>query len=114
MELKLMNMSKSRRKPIRHETPDLKAKHRQLSEVLKNRMAVLEFRPGDKFLSVREIAEKYDVSMLTSHKSVQELVAQNLLIARQSKGYFVAPGAEELHAAIRSPLITILTRMAFT
>jgi DNA-binding LacI/PurR family transcriptional regulator len=92
-----------------HTKADLKTKHRQLSDVLRNRLLVEKLRPGDRFLSVREIAEKYDVSLFTSYKSVQNLAQQNLLVLEQYRGCFVAEGVRTLQDALAKPLITVLT-----
>ena len=48
-----------------------------------------DYRHGDKFLTEREISEKFDVSRATANKAVAGLVSQGLLEFRRGIGTFV-------------------------
>ena len=47
-------------------------------------------RPGDRFLSAREVAARYAVSYQTAHRLISELEAAKRLERRESSGTFVA------------------------
>lgn len=87
----------------------LKPRHLQLSEQLRQRLIVENLRPGDKFLTVRQIAEEYQVSVMTSHRSIQELIGDDLLTVEKFKGCFVGKAVRNLQRAATKPLITVLT-----
>ena len=53
----------------------LQPKHRHLSNQLRQRLIVENRAPGDRFMTVREIAKAYSVSLVTAHQSVQEPLA---------------------------------------
>ena len=78
----------------------LQPKHRHLSHQLRQRLIVENRAPGDRFMTVREIARAYSVSLVTAHQSVQELANDNVLPALQEKfasslGFTVEPGTPE-------------------
>jgi GntR family transcriptional regulator len=50
-----------------------------------------ELAAGDRFPSVREIAERYTVTSGTANRAVGELRAEGLIISRQGSGSFVRP-----------------------
>ena len=84
-------------------------RHRQLSHLLRKRLIADELRPGDRFLSVRDISREYAVSPVTAHKSMQELIAEDVLIAKPAKGYFVgAAAASAMGGPVGRSLITVL------
>lgn len=51
------------------------------------------FRPGDRYRSVRDAAERFDASAQTVHRVLGQLVADGMLEARARRGLFVLPGA---------------------
>ncbi|RMG82758.1 MAG: GntR family transcriptional regulator [Bacteroidetes bacterium] len=48
-----------------------------------------EYKPGEKFLSEREIARKYSVSRVTASRVMNDLLHENYLIRIQGKGTFI-------------------------
>ena len=62
-------------------------KHKILREDLMRRL--LQMKPGDAFLSVREIMEEFDVSQATVSKALEGLCEEGLLIRNVGLGTFV-------------------------
>ncbi len=60
----------------------------QLTEELK-KLVMTQYKPGDLFLSDKEIAAKYGVSVITVRNAVENLVSQDLLIRKRGKGTFL-------------------------
>jgi DNA-binding LacI/PurR family transcriptional regulator len=87
----------------------LKPRHHQLAEQLRQRLLVENLRPGDKFMTVREIAEEYQVSLMTSHRSIQDLIKADLLKVEKFKGCFVGDAVRKLQRSGSKPMITVLT-----
>ena len=46
--------------------------------------------PGNRILSERQLAQKFDVSYMTARRAVDRLVSEGLLIRRERQGVFVA------------------------
>jgi GntR family transcriptional regulator len=67
----------------------------QLKEILKELTKGDEFRIGDKFLTERQISERFDVSRVTANKALASLVAEGVLSIRKGVGTFVAEGATD-------------------
>src|SRR5688572_3679135 len=82
-------------------------RHRQLSQMLRKRLMSGELQPGERFLSVRDISREYSVSPVTAHKSVQELLAEDVLVAKPARGYFVGKAVAQ-RPAPAGPLVTVL------
>lgn len=61
----------------------------QLKEILKELTKSDEFRIGDKFLTERQISERFDVSRVTANKALSNLVAEGVLAFRKGIGTFV-------------------------
>ena len=53
-------------------------------------------RPGDRFLSAREVAAQHTVSYQTAHRIITELEGEGLLERRESSGTFVAGETKRL------------------
>ena len=47
---------------------------------------------GDKYLSAKEVAEKFSVSTVTAHKAMVALAEKNILIRKRKSGTFIGPG----------------------
>ena len=60
----------------------------QVNERLRARIGT-QFRPGERFLSEREIASEYGVSRATANKALASLVSEGLLQFRKGLGTFV-------------------------
>lgn len=65
--------------------------HRQLREILVNRIALGHYLPGDRIPSERELCQEYGVSRTTVRQTLNDLVHEGLLIRVPAKGTFVAP-----------------------
>ncbi|WP_395743992.1 GntR family transcriptional regulator [Prosthecobacter sp.] len=63
--------------------------HEQLIEKLRRLLRGRQFAPGAKFLTEREIAERFDTSRPTANKALSSLVSTGLLEFRQGAGTFV-------------------------
>lgn len=62
----------------------------QLKQILKELVTSDEFRAGDKFLTERQISERFDVSRVTANKALASLVAEGILSFRKGIGTFIA------------------------
>src|SRR3954465_13201320 len=47
------------------------------------------FAPGEQMPSTKELSEQLDVSLVTAHRALQELVSSGVLQRSQGKGTFV-------------------------
>lgn len=63
--------------------------HQQLIEKLRKLLRGRQFTPGAKFLTEREIAERFKTSRPTANKALSSLVSAGLLEIRQGAGTFV-------------------------
>jgi DNA-binding LacI/PurR family transcriptional regulator len=52
-----------------------------------------QFQTGDRFFTVREVARRYGVSLLTAHRGMQELAKRQILELHPGSGTFIGPGA---------------------
>ena len=64
-------------------------KSKQFYDFLKNEITSGEYRPGDKFPSIRELASKYGISNITVNSVISNLVTEGLLYVVQGRGTFV-------------------------
>lgn len=74
--------------------------YQQLNEHLRRHLAKLD--PGDRFLTEREIAERFQVSRATANKALAALVGEGLVEFRKGLGTFVRPStlAYDLRALV--------------
>ncbi|MBN8524881.1 MAG: GntR family transcriptional regulator, partial [Planctomycetes bacterium] len=63
--------------------------YQQLNEHLRGHLRKLQ--PGDRFLTEREIAERFQVSRATANKALAALVGEGLIEFRKGLGTFVRP-----------------------
>lgn len=63
--------------------------YQQLNRILRSLIRNSEYRPGHRFLTEREISERYDVSRVTANKALSSLVSEGLLEFRKGIGTFV-------------------------
>ncbi len=63
--------------------------HQRLMEKLRTIIRAGDFAPGAKFLTERDIAERFDTSRPTANKALSGLVSQGLLEVRRGAGTFV-------------------------
>ncbi len=65
-------------------------KSKQFYDFLKNEILGGEYKPGDRFPSIRQLAEKYGISKITVNSVLSSLVTEGLLYVEQGRGTFVA------------------------
>jgi DNA-binding LacI/PurR family transcriptional regulator len=78
---------------------DYDSLYKMLVDKIETDISSSRYEIGDKYLSVRGLARKYKVSLITSVKAVEELCAKGILQSRERSGLFVAkvPLLEPLH-----------------
>lgn len=69
---------------------DTIGKSKQFYDFLKGEILSDEYKPGDKFPSIRDLSEKYNISKTTVNLVVSSLVTKGLLYVVQGKGTFVS------------------------
>jgi GntR family transcriptional regulator len=65
--------------------------YQQMNEILRELLRTGEFTEGDKFLTERQIAERFQVSRPTANKVLGGMVSEGLLEFRKGVGTFVCP-----------------------
>ncbi|WP_008315706.1 GntR family transcriptional regulator [Leptolyngbya sp. PCC 6406] len=78
--------------------------HISISEDLRRRIVVGDYRPGDKLPSEHQLMETFSVSRITARQAVANLVSQGLAIAHRGKGVFVTP-QKKVAYSLSSPLV---------
>ena len=68
----------------------------QLEQVLKSKILIGEFTPGDQIPTEKELCNTYNVSSVTTRQAVLNLVNEGILVRRQGKGTFVKQGFKNL------------------
>ena len=63
--------------------------YEQVNNILSELIRSDEFATGDKFLTERQICERFDISRATANKAVTRLVAEGVLEIRKGVGTFV-------------------------
>lgn len=66
--------------------------YQQLNELLRNAIRTRRFKPGEKFLTEREIVQEFGVSRATANKALSNLVAEGVLEFKKGVGTFVRGG----------------------
>ncbi len=59
-------------------------------DFLKNEIISGEYKPGDKFPSIRDLASKHNISNITVNSVISNLVTEGLLYVVQGRGTFIA------------------------
>lgn len=62
----------------------------QLVEDIRDRIRAGEYRPGQQLPSERELSEHYGISRMTVRQALQYLIREDVLVAQQGVGTFVA------------------------
>ena len=62
----------------------------QLKELMREKIASGEWKPGDMVPSERELSEQYHISRMTARQALSELATEGLLRREQGRGTFVA------------------------
>lgn len=68
----------------------------QIIEHIKLRIAVGEYKAGDKLLSVRELAAEAEVNPNTMQKALSELERDGLLYTQRTAGRFITENSETI------------------
>ena len=66
--------------------------YQQLCRILRDLARSGEFTAGEKFLTEREIASRFNVSRATANKALSSLVSEGALEFRKGMGTYVRPG----------------------
>ena len=80
----------------------------QLKKEIINLINREKLEPGDKIPSERKICEYHEVSRMTAHKAINELVQDSYLYREHGKGTFVA---ENVNFTVISPLSSFTSEM---
>ena len=64
--------------------------YQQIADDIANQIGSKRLRAGDKLETQKELAQKYNVSLITIKKAIYDLVQRGLLFARVGKGTYVA------------------------
>ena len=70
--------------------------YQQLNDVLRGLLRGGEFREGDRFLTARQVAERFEVSRAPANTALSNLVSEGLLEFRKGLGTFVAPNVVDV------------------
>jgi GntR family transcriptional regulator len=65
--------------------------YQQMNQILRQLLKTGEFADGDRFLTERQIAERFQVSRPTANKVLAGMVSEGLLEFRKGVGTFVSP-----------------------
>jgi GntR family transcriptional regulator len=77
-----------------------KSVHQQLVKACLAEIASGAFRPEDRFLSGRDIAQKFGVNRSTANKAISQMVAEGILTLKPGIGTFVS-SMRGLHTSLR-------------
>jgi len=66
--------------------------YQQLNEALRSLLAAGEFKTGARFLTEREVSERFEVSRATANKALSNLVSEGILEFKKGVGTFVRGG----------------------
>jgi GntR family transcriptional regulator len=66
--------------------------YHQLNQSLRGLLRDGEFKPGDQFLTERQVGERFGVSRITANKALSNLVAEGVLEFKKGVGTFVRGG----------------------
>ncbi|NLC67632.1 MAG: substrate-binding domain-containing protein [Clostridiaceae bacterium] len=80
-------------------------KSKQFYDFLKNEILSDDYKPGDKFPSIRELSSKYGISVITVNSVISNLVTEGLLHVVQGKGTFVS---EKKNSAKNKKIIGVI------
>ncbi|MDC7218841.1 MAG: GntR family transcriptional regulator [Spirochaetales bacterium] len=73
----------------------------QICKVLKSLIEQGEFGRGDRFLSEREVSQRFEVSRTTANKALSSLVGEGILVYKKGVGTFVSEGSSAISVDIQ-------------
>jgi DNA-binding LacI/PurR family transcriptional regulator len=76
------------------------AKVTRIKAELTNRLRDGAYRPGDRFLSARELASSFGISYQTAHRLLDEMCGEGLVERRAASGTYI-PGGESSLSEVR-------------
>lgn len=68
----------------------------QLEQIIKSKILMGEFLPGEQIPTEKDLCETYQVSTITARQAILNLVNQGLIIRRQGKGSFLKEGLKDI------------------
>ena len=68
----------------------------QLEQIIKSKILMGEFVPGEQIPTEKDLCEAYQVSTITARQAILNLVNEGLIIRRQGKGSFVREGLKNI------------------
>ncbi len=71
----------------------------QMAQILRDRIAAGELRPGRKIPSLAELQDEYGISINTIKRAISKLKAEGLLEGVQGRGVFVVDPARAAEVA---------------
>ena len=95
----MSNTTKSRLS--RPNAPRLQASSEVLGEQIARHVCSGTFAPGDRYLTVRELARRFRVSPVTVHRSIRELAQESVLEVRGNAGTFVGTAVRPTAASLQ-------------
>ena len=66
----------------------------QIMDQIKQRIALGDWRIGEKLMSIRELAIDLKISVITVKRAYAELEKEGVIVTQHGKGSFIAAGAE--------------------
>ena len=68
----------------------------QLEQIIKSKILMGEFLPGEQIPTEKDLCETYQVSTITARQAILNLVNEGLIIRRQGKGSFIKEGLKNI------------------
>jgi len=68
----------------------------QLEQIIKSKILMGEFLPGEQIPTEKDLCETYQVSTITARQAILNLVNEGLIIRRQGKGSFMKEGLKNI------------------
>jgi GntR family transcriptional regulator len=68
----------------------------QLEQIIKSKILMGEFLPGEQIPTEKDLCETYQVSTITARQAILNLVNEGLIIRRQGKGSFIKEGLKDI------------------
>ena len=73
---------------------DSRPMYLQIMDQIKHRIALGDWRIGEKLMSIRELAIGLKVSVITVKRAYAELEKEGVIVTQHGKGSFIATGSE--------------------
>ncbi|MCF7803330.1 MAG: GntR family transcriptional regulator [Candidatus Marinimicrobia bacterium] len=83
--------------------------YRQIAKNIKEKIDTNVYEIGEKIPSQRELADNYDVSMITVKKAISDLINEDILYSRVGKGTYVAKKSSRSRIAEHNTIGLVLS-----